>query len=463
MQQFITNYGYLAIFVLMLAESACIPVPSELIMTFGGALAAGAVPGTHLNLIGVILAGTAGNVAGSYIAWAVGRYGGQPLLRRLSEGRLGRHLLREHDLDRAIAWFDRHGGKAVLIGRLLPVVRTFISLPAGIAEMPALRFGIYTTIGCIPWTTALAVAGYAVGTNWESIANAFHGPSYIIAAIVLVVMVLAVWRYARRRRTEVRPEAARARTAAARIARDRVRGRLRVFAIMVEALFRSDFDDRQDRAARGTGWPGSAAGEGGFAGAVFQEAAHAGLLVLGAEQRGELHPLDLQAGGQVDAEAGVDGLLGGAQRERGAAGVAPHHVQGRLVDRVVRHHLVHQADLQRLGRADHPAAEHDVLGPGRADQAGQPLRSAGPGDDAEQDLGLADPGPLPRDAEIGGEGELEPAAQRVAGDRGDHRLGQGGDQARGFLQPPGPQRHLGVAASAMTSMSAPPQKTFSPP
>ncbi len=177
MQQFITNYGYLAIFVLMLAESACIPVPSELIMTFGGALAAGAVPGTHLNLIGVILAGTAGNVAGSYIAWAVGRYGGQPLLRRLSEGRLGRHLLREHDLDRAIAWFDRHGGKAVLIGRLLPVVRTFISLPAGIAEMPALRFGIYTTIGCIPWTAALAVAGYAVGTNWESIANAFHGPS----------------------------------------------------------------------------------------------------------------------------------------------------------------------------------------------------------------------------------------------------------------------------------------------
>ena len=219
MQQFITNYGYLAIFVLMLAESACIPVPSELIMTFGGALAAGAVPGTHLNLIGVILAGTAGNVAGSYIAWAVGRYGGQPLLRRLSEGRLGRHLLREHDLDRAIARFDRHGGKAVLIGRLLPVVRTFISLPAGIAEMPALRFGIYTTIGCIPWTAALAVAGYAVGTNWESIANAFHGPTYVIAGIVLVVLVLAVWRYARRRQTEARREA-RAEARPAQHARD---------------------------------------------------------------------------------------------------------------------------------------------------------------------------------------------------------------------------------------------------
>ena len=201
MQQFIASYGYLAIFVLMLAESACIPVPSELIMTFGGALAAGAVPGTHLNLIGVILAGTAGNVAGSYIAWAVGRYGGQPALRRWGK----RLRLREHDVDRAVAWFDRYGNKAVLIGRLLPVVRTFISLPAGIAGMPPLRFGIYTTLGCLPWTTALAVAGYAVGANWESIVTAFHGPSYIIAGIVLVAIVLAAWRYARRRRAEPRP------------------------------------------------------------------------------------------------------------------------------------------------------------------------------------------------------------------------------------------------------------------
>ena len=87
MQTFISNYGYLAIFVLMLAESACLPVPSELIMTFGGALAAGAVPGTHLNLVGVIAAGIAGNVAGSYAAWAVGRFGAEPALRRLAQGR----------------------------------------------------------------------------------------------------------------------------------------------------------------------------------------------------------------------------------------------------------------------------------------------------------------------------------------------------------------------------------------
>src|ERR1700742_3386682 len=131
MQHFIATYGYLAVFILMLAESACIPVPSELIMTFGGALAAGAVPGTSLNLAGVIIAGVAGNVAGSYIAWAVGRYGGQAALRRWG----GKVWLREHDLEVADLWFGRYGPRAVLLGRLLPVVRTFISLPAGIAGM----------------------------------------------------------------------------------------------------------------------------------------------------------------------------------------------------------------------------------------------------------------------------------------------------------------------------------------
>jgi len=208
-QHFIATYGYLAIFVLMLAESACIPVPSELIMTFGGALAAGAVPGTSLNLAGVILAGTAGNVAGSYIAWAVGRYLGLPAVRRVASGRWGRRLrFREHDLDRAVAWFGRYGGKAVLIGRVLPVIRTFISLPAGIAGMAPVRFGVYTTVGCLPWTAALATAGYAVGANWESIVSAFHGPTYIIAAVVLLGVVVLVWRYWRRRPAAEAPGAA---------------------------------------------------------------------------------------------------------------------------------------------------------------------------------------------------------------------------------------------------------------
>ncbi len=204
MQHFIATYGYAAIFVLMVAESACIPVPSELIMTFGGALAAGAVPGTSLNLVAVIIAGVAGNVAGSYIAWAAGRYGGQPALRRW-----GRRLRLEHDLDRANRWFARYGPRAVLIGRVLPVVRTFISLPAGIAGMEPVRFGIYTTIGCIPWTAGLAYAGYAVGANWQSIVNGFHGPTYIAAILIVIALAIAIWRYARRRKAHDKSAAGR--------------------------------------------------------------------------------------------------------------------------------------------------------------------------------------------------------------------------------------------------------------
>ena len=188
MQNFIAQYGYLAVFLLMLAESACIPVPSEVIMLFGGALAAGAVPGAHPSLVGIIVAGVLGNVAGSYIAWAVGRYAGQAAVRRWGR-RVG---IRDREVERADVWFERHGPAAVLVGRLIPVVRTFISLPAGFAAMPPVRFGVYTTLGCIPWTAALAIAGYELGANWQSVANGFHGPTYVIAGIVVVAIAAVV-------------------------------------------------------------------------------------------------------------------------------------------------------------------------------------------------------------------------------------------------------------------------------
>ena len=193
MQHLIATYGYVAIFVLMVAESACLPVPSELIMTFGGALAAGAVPGTSLNLIGVIAAGVAGNVVGSYIAWAVGWYGGQPALRRWGH----RLWLRDHDLDRATNWFARYGPRAVLIGRLLPVVRTFISLPAGVARMPFWRFTLLTAAGCAPWVTALALLGKTVGANWETWRHNLGYLDYVI--VVGIVIGAAYWLWTRRR------------------------------------------------------------------------------------------------------------------------------------------------------------------------------------------------------------------------------------------------------------------------
>jgi membrane protein DedA with SNARE-associated domain len=198
MQHFIATYGYLAVFVLMAAESACLPVPSELIMLFGGALAAGAVSGAHPDLTLVIAAGTLGNVAGSYVAWAVGRYAGQATLRRW-----GRYVwLRDEDVDRATRWFDRYGAAAVFLGRLLPVVRTFISLPAGFANMAPVRFGVYTLAGCVPWTAALAIAGYAVGRDWQRIADDFHGPTYVVAGIIGVAALICVVLFLRQRRRE---------------------------------------------------------------------------------------------------------------------------------------------------------------------------------------------------------------------------------------------------------------------
>src|SRR5580693_9467624 len=190
----------------MLAESACIPVPSEVTMMFGGALAAGAVAGAHPALAGIFAAGVLGNVAGSYLSWAVGRYAGQAAIRRWGR-RVG---IREHEIDRATAWFERHGPVAVLVGRVIPVIRTFISLPAGFADMPAGIFGLYTTLGAIPWTAALAIAGYALGANWERVANDFHGPTYVIAGIAVIGLLAVVVRRRRAKAATVTAPGARA-------------------------------------------------------------------------------------------------------------------------------------------------------------------------------------------------------------------------------------------------------------
>lgn len=195
MQQFIASYGYLAVFLLMAAESACVPIPSELIMLLAGALSAGAVHGAQPNLPLIIAAGALGNTAGSYAAWTLGRYGGQPACRRW-----GRYLLlREGALDRAQRWFDRYGPAAVFVGRLLPVVRTFISLPAGIAGMGALRFGVYTLAGCIPFTAALGIAGYALGDRWQALTGRLHGVSTLVVVALVLVLLAAVAVALRRR------------------------------------------------------------------------------------------------------------------------------------------------------------------------------------------------------------------------------------------------------------------------
>jgi membrane protein DedA with SNARE-associated domain len=196
----VAGYGYAAVFVLMVLESACVPIPSEVTMLFGGALASEgfAAPGQQLSLVWVGIVGTLGNLVGSWLAYWAGAVGGRPLVDRF-----GRYLLiRPHEVDKAHDWFERYGDAAVFFSRLLPVIRTFISLPAGVVRMPFWRFTLYTVLGCLPWTFALAWLGYALGESWQTVEEMLRPFAWAIAG----ACVVAVAWYVRRRWTTVRAE-----------------------------------------------------------------------------------------------------------------------------------------------------------------------------------------------------------------------------------------------------------------
>ena len=186
--EFIGSAGAGAVFVLMTLESACIPVPSEAIMLFAGF----SVSKGELTMFEIIAAGVLGNLVGSWIAYAVGYYGRLDLLEK---NKLI-HLNPKH-LKWADDWFAKYGTWAVLFSRMLPIVRTFISLPAGVARMPFWRFTVLTVIGCVPWVTALAFLGKGVGSNWEEWRHNLAYLDYVVAAAIVAGLVY--W-YVRRRR-----------------------------------------------------------------------------------------------------------------------------------------------------------------------------------------------------------------------------------------------------------------------
>ena len=183
--------GYLGVALLMIAENVFPPIPSELIMPFAGFTAARGA----LSLPLVVLAGTVGSVVGTLPWYLAGRRLGRDRLRRWA-GRHGRWLtLRPRDVDSAQAWFDRHCAKSVVVGRLVPAVRTLVSVPAGITRMPLARFLVYSTLGSLVWTGALAVAGHALGAEYARVAG-YLGPvtNAILGAIALVYLVrVARW------------------------------------------------------------------------------------------------------------------------------------------------------------------------------------------------------------------------------------------------------------------------------
>jgi membrane protein DedA with SNARE-associated domain len=198
---FVRDAGLPAVFVLMVAESACIPIPSEATMLFAGF--AVAAPGAssahhHLTLAGIVLAGVLGNLVGSWIAYGVGRGGRLELVERHGHWL---HLKPSH-IAWADRWFARYGAPAIFFSRMLPIIRTFISLPAGVAKMPFGRFTLLTLAGCVPWVLGLALAGEAVGSKWTSVRKGFEYVDYAVIALVVIGIAYAL---VRRRRGRGRP------------------------------------------------------------------------------------------------------------------------------------------------------------------------------------------------------------------------------------------------------------------
>ncbi|MGI8730440.1 MAG: DedA family protein [Solirubrobacteraceae bacterium] len=185
----VADLGLPGIFVLMLLESACIPIPSEATMLFAGFN----VSEGEYSLIAVTLVGSLANLVGSWVAYAVGYYGRVDILEKH-----GRKLhIKPHHLKAADRYFERHGDATVFFTRMMPIIRTFISLPAGVARMPFWRFSVLTFAGCLPWVFALTFIGLQVGDRWESWKDSLHYVDYAVAALIVAGVIYLVIKYRR--------------------------------------------------------------------------------------------------------------------------------------------------------------------------------------------------------------------------------------------------------------------------
>ena len=173
--------GLLGIFILMVLESACIPVPSEATMLFAGFN----VSDGEYSLFAAVAVGSVANLVGSWIAYAVGYYGRVDVLEKHGKKL---HIKKSH-LEWADRWFERHGDATVFFTRMLPIIRTFISLPAGVARMPFWRFSVLTLAGCVPWVLMLTFIGQQAGDNWESWKDSLHYVDYAVAAAIVIGVI----------------------------------------------------------------------------------------------------------------------------------------------------------------------------------------------------------------------------------------------------------------------------------
>jgi len=190
---FVRDAGLPGVFALMAIGSACIPIPSEVVMLFAGFAVAD--PGQsashhHMTMVGIVLAGLLGTMVGSWITYGIGRGGRLELLERHG----GKLHMGPTQITRAERWFERFGEPVVFFGRMVPLIRAFVSLPAGVARMPFWRFSVLSFLGSIPWVLALAFAGHALGSDWTTVRKGFQYVDYLILLLIVAGIAYAIVR-----------------------------------------------------------------------------------------------------------------------------------------------------------------------------------------------------------------------------------------------------------------------------
>jgi membrane protein DedA with SNARE-associated domain len=200
-KNFLTTVGYPGVFLLMAIEGFGIPIPSEITMPFSGFLAT-AAGGSKFSLPVAIAVGSVGELAGGIVAYFLGYFGGRPILERY--GRVV--LLHAEELEKAETWFSRYGDWVVLVTRLLPAIRSFIALPAGVVRMPFWRFLLYGAVGTVVWCTVLALIGHALGQHWQTLGNNLRKYDVVILIAVVLLIVFAIYKRLTAGRGEIESE-----------------------------------------------------------------------------------------------------------------------------------------------------------------------------------------------------------------------------------------------------------------
>lgn len=197
--QIMNNLGYLGVFFLIAVENIFPPIPSEVILLFGGFM----TTMSKMSIIGVIIASTLGSVLGGIILYYIGKILNKERLKKIVRGKIGKILrLKEKDIDKADEWFDAKGNKTVFFCRFVPILRSLISIPAGMSEMKMPKFLIYTTVGSAIWNTVLTITGSIVGEKWESIVNIMDKYSHITLFILIITFIIVTVVYFKKRKKE---------------------------------------------------------------------------------------------------------------------------------------------------------------------------------------------------------------------------------------------------------------------